>query len=143
MAITQLSVYLVNEPGSLSRAVNAISEAGVNIRALSLADTKDFGILRLIVSDIDKTRQILDAHTIATETPVIAVKMKDKAGSLNTILQILDTEDINIEYIYAFTSSGPENAYVVLRVDDTETAEKVLERYGETVLSDEDLKELL
>ena len=143
MAITQLSVYLANEPGTLSRAISLISEAGVNIRALSLADTRDFGILRLIVSDVQKTKDIIADHNIASETPVIAVKMADKAGALNDILRILEKENINIDYMYAFTSAGADSAYVVVRVDDIENAEAVLKENGQETLDDEGLKALL
>ena len=143
MAITQLSVYLENKPGTLSQVINTISDAGINIRALSLADTRDFGILRLIVSDVQATRAILDDQAFATETEVIAVKMSDKAGALGNILKILEEESVNIEYTYAFTSPSKEQACVVFRVGDTKAAEKVLNSYGEVTLNDEDLKDLL
>ena len=78
MAITQLSAFLANTPGTLSQAVSAISEAGINLRALSVADTTDFGVLRVIVSDIEKAKDVLGEHTIVSETPVIAVKMDDR-----------------------------------------------------------------
>ena len=143
MAITQLSAFLENKPGTLSQAVAAISEAGINLRALSVADTSDFGVLRVIVSDIPKTKEVLSEYTIATETPVIAVKMSDEAGSLKQILDILQAAEINIEYVYAFTSAGKGNAYVVMRVDDIESAEAVLNENGKETLSDEQLTELL
>ena len=143
MAITQLSAFLANKPGTLAQAVAAISEAGVNLRALSVADTSDFGVLRVIVSDVAKTKEVLSAHTIASETPVIAVRMDDRAGSLKEILDILQTADINIEYVDAFTASGEGSAYVVMRVDDIEGAEKVLQENGKVTLSDDDMTELL
>ncbi len=143
MAITQLSAFLENKPGTLSQAVAAISEAGINLRALSVADTSDFGVLRVIVSDIPKTKEVLSEYTIATETPVIAVKMSDEAGSLKQILDILQAAEINIEYVYAFTSAGKGSAYVVMRVDDIAGAEAVLNENGKETLSDEQLTELL
>ncbi len=139
MAITQLSAFLENTSGTLYEAVSAITEAGVNIRALSVADTKDFGILRIIVSDIEKTKEALDDNTIISETSVIAVKMNDQAGALNNILKILKNDEVNIEYVYAFTGAMQDSAYVVLRVDDIVEAESVLNRNGIVTLSDEDM----
>jgi hypothetical protein len=139
MAITQLSAFLENTPGTLYRAVGSITEAGVNIRALSVADTKDFGILRIIVSDIEKTKAALDDNTVTSETPVIAVQMSDQAGALKHILDVLMNDDINIEYVYAFTGAMQGSAYVVLRVDDIEEAEAVLTKNGIKTLSDEDM----
>ena len=143
MAITQLSAFLENVPGKLCDAVAAITGAGVNIRALSVADTKDFGILRVIVSDIEKTKAALDEQTIVRETPVIAVKMNDKAGALNDILSILKSADINVEYVYAFTGAVQGNAYVVLRVDDEEQAEATLAKNNIHTLNDEDINDYL
>ena len=143
MAITQLSVFLENKPGQLAAAVKLISEGGVNIRALSLADTRDFGILRLIVSDNKKAKELLAEKSIVTETPVIAVKMEDEAGALNRILQSLQEERINLEYLYAFTGAAAYSAYTVLRVDDAAHAELVLKNNGVSTLSDAELMELL
>ena len=136
MAITQLSVFLENRPGQLAAAVRTISEAGVNIRALSLADTKDFGLLRLIVDDIPKAKQVLSERSIVLETPVIAARMDDVSGALDHILQLLETTQINVEYMYAFTGAAAGSAYVVLRVDDAEAAEKALKQGGVSLLSD-------
>ncbi len=143
MAITQLSVFLENKPGQLAAAVKLISEGGVNIRALSLADTRDFGILRLIVSDNKKAKELLAEKSIVTETPVIAVKMEDEAGALNRILQSLQEEQINVEYLYAFTGAAAYSAYTVLRVDDAAHAELVLKNAGVSTLTDAELMQLL
>ena len=143
MAITQLSAFLENTPGTLYQAVSAISDAGVNIRALSVADTRDFGILRLIVSDVEKTREALSDDTVITQTKVIAAKMSDEAGSLKKILKIIRDTGVNIEYVYAFTSPVAGSAYVVLRVDDEAGAEAVLAQNGIRTLSDEDMNGLL
>ena len=136
MAITQLSVFLENRPGQLAAAVRTISEAGVNLRALSLADTKDFGLLRLIVDDIPKAKQVLSERSIVLETPVIAARMDDVSGALDHILQLLETTQINVEYMYAFTGAAAGSAYVVLRVDNAETAEKALKQGGVSLLTD-------
>ena len=143
MAITQLSAFLENTPGTLYKAVSTISDAGINIRALSVADTRDFGILRMIVSDVEKTKEGLSDSTIATETKVIAAKMSDEAGALKKILAIIQATGVNIEYVYAFTSSVAGSAYVVLRVDDVESAEAVLAGNGIEMLNDEDMTALL
>ena len=143
MAITQLSAFLENTPGTLYKAVSAISDAGVNLRALSVADTKDFGILRVIVSDIGKTKEVLSDDTVVKETRVIAVKMSDKAGALKEILKIIQETGVNIEYVYAFTATVAGSAYVVLRVDDIDEAETVLRGNGIKTLSDADIEEIL
>ena len=143
MAITQLSAFLENRPGTLYEAVSAISDAGVNIRALSVADTRDFGILRLIVSDVEKTREVLSDDIVITQTKVIAARMSDEAGSLKKILKVIQATGVNIEYVYAFTSPVAGSAYVVLRVDDNEGAEAVLARSGIETLSDSDMTALL
>ncbi|MCR5151034.1 MAG: ACT domain-containing protein [Clostridiales bacterium] len=143
MAVTQLSVFLENRPGMLDKTVAAITAAGINIRALSLADTKDFGILRMIVSDIEKTKAAVSGDTVIKETHVIAIGMDDKSGALNNILRILSADGINIEYVYAFTGAVRGKAYVVLRVDDVGHAEKTLSANGIETLSDCDIKEFL
>lgn len=139
MAVKQLSVFLDNKPGRLADTMKLISTAGVNIRALSLADTKDFGILRVIVSDAVKAKAILSERLIVSETDVIAAEMSDKAGALSDILDILKEADINIEYLYAFTGSKADSAYVVLRVDDVLHAEAVLAGENIPMLSEEEL----
>ena len=136
MSIKQLSIYLENKPGKLAEALRFIKEAGINIRALSLADTKDFGLLRLIVDDIPKAKQVLSERSIVLETPVIAARMDDVSGALDHILQLLETTQINVEYMYAFTGAAAGSAYVVLRVDNAETAEKALKQGGMSLLTD-------
>ena len=143
MAITQLSAFLENTPGTLYQAVSTISDAGVNLRALSVADTSDFGILRVIVSDTEKTKAALSDVAVCTETKVIAAKMSDEAGALKKILKIIRDTGVNIEYVYAFTSPVAGSAYVVLRVDDEAGAEAVLAQNGIRTLSDEDMNGLL
>ena len=143
MAITQITVFLENRPGQLAAAVQAISGAGVNIRALSLADTKDFGLLRLIVDDVAKAKEVLSERSIVLETPVIAARMDDKAGALNNILRLLETTQINVEYMYAFTGATAGSAYVVLRVDDDAAAEAALTAGGVALLTDAEMKEIV
>lgn len=134
MAIKQLSVFVENKPGKLLEIVKELAAANINIRAMSIADTKDFGILRLIVSDTDKAKEILSDNCVVTVTPVIAAEMSDKAGALSSILEDFGCENINIEYMYAFTASTAMGAYVVFRVDDNNAAERVLKSKGISVL---------
>ena len=140
MAITQLSVFLMNQPGALVDAVSAISGAGANIRAMSIAEANDFGILRIIVSDSDKICKLLGDKYLISKTEVVAARMDDRSGALYPILAVLSEANINIEYMYAFTGSDPEAAYVVFRVNDVKTAEEVLNANGISTLSDENLK---
>ena len=140
MAITQLSVFLMNQPGALVEAVQAISEAGINIRAMSIAEANDFGILRIIVSDSEAVGKLLGEQYLFSKTEVVAAQMSDRSGALYPILVVLNEANINIEYMYAFTGSGPEEAYVVFRVNDVKTAEEVLNANGIKTLSDENLK---
>ena len=140
MAITQLSLFLMNQPGQLVDAVGILSEGGANIRAMSIAESNDFGILRAIVSDTDLAVSLLKEKYLISKTEVIAARMGDKSGSLYPILRALNEANINIEYMYAFTGTGVDEAYVVLRVNDVETAEAVLKASGIPTLSDDNLK---
>ena len=143
MAITQLSAFLENKPGMLLEAISSLKEAGINLRALSVADSKDFGILRVIVSDADKARQVFGDNIIVKDTPVIAAKMDDRTGALTNVLEILQEAGVNIEYVYAFTGAMQGAAYVVLRVDDIESAEAILSQKGIRTLNDDDMKGFL
>ena len=143
MAITQITVFLENRPGQLAAAVKTISAAGVNIRALSLADTKDFGLLRLIVDDVAKAKEVLSERSIVLETAVIAARMDDKAGALDHILRLLEKTQINVEYMYAFTGASAGSAYVVLRVDNDAAAEAALTAGGVALLTDAEMKEIV
>ena len=142
MAIKQLSAFVENKPGRLLEMIKRIADEDINIRAMSIADTKDFGILRLILADVQKARDVLSEDTLVSVTEVIAVEMCDKAGSLYHILKILGDANINIEYMYAFTASTNLGAYVVLRVNDNEAAEQVLHSNGVETLSQADISEI-
>ena len=140
MAITQLSVFLMNQPGQLVSAVGKISETGANLRAMSIAEANDFGILRIIVSDEEQVCAALGGDFMVSRTQVVAARMDDRAGALYPILSALNEAQINIEYMYAFTASQASQAYVVLRVSDVSTAETVLHAHGIETLSDDSLK---
>ena len=139
MAVTQLSVFLENKPGRLAETVRALKEHRINIRALSLADTKDFGILRLIVSDTELAKKVLSENSVVMTTDVLALRMDDKSGALSDILQVFEGATINVEYMYAFTGSDAASAYVVLRVDRIEESEAALKAAGIAVLSNDEL----
>ena len=142
MAIKQLSVYLENRPGTLAEMIRHISDYGINIRALSLADTAEFGILRLITADVTRAEQLLSSETIVKLTDVVVAKMDDKAGGLRVILDVLEAAGVNIEYMYAFTAPG-KSAYAVFRVDNAALAEDSLRANGIEPLQEGDLQALL
>lgn len=127
MKVVQISIFLENTGGRIAEATSILADANINIRALSLADTTDFGVLRLIVSDVDKAENALknDGFTVG-KTNVVVVEVSDKPGGLNKILQILAAQDINVEYIYALRQSG-DSAIMVFRFDNTDNAIKVLQ----------------
>lgn len=143
MTVTQLSVYMENKPGRLAAVISKLSEADINIRALSLADTSDFGLVRLIVSDPERGRDILKEMTLVFSNRVLAVEMDDRSGALSAILDALKEGAVNVEYMYAFTGKQPYSAYVVMQVDDMKRAEEVLDREKIRTLCDEDLPEYL
>ena len=140
MAITQLSMFLNNQPGQLVEAVGAISGLGANIRAMSIAEANDFGILRTIVSNPDQVYHALEGKFLIARNQVVAARMDDRSGALHAILSVLNEANVNIEYMYAFTGAGPEEAYVVFRVNDTESAEQMLAASGIDTLTDDNLK---
>ena len=139
MSVKQISVFIENRPGTLMELSKALSDKGIDMRAFSLAEANDFGILRTIVTDTDKVCEQLKEGYLVTRTRVVAARMDDRTGALYPILEALNESNVNIEYMYAFTGTGPEEAYVVLRVHDPDTAEDVLHARGIGTLSDESL----
>lgn len=140
---TQISVFIENKEGRIKKAINTLSEAKVNIRALSVGDTAKYGILRLIVSDNETAIKSLEADGfIVKESEVVVVVVPDKPNGLNSTLSILDDADINLEYIYAFVSSQPNEAIVAMKVEDTEKAIKVFEKNNAKILKKEDLEKI-
>jgi hypothetical protein len=131
MKVDQLSIFLENRAGRLAEVTRILSEAGVNIRALSLADTSDFGILRLIVSDFDKAKEHLKAGGFTVgRTTVVAVEVPDKPGGLHSILDMLRDAKVNVEYMYAFVSQASTNAVIIFRFDRTDQAIELLQKNG-------------
>lgn len=132
MIIKQVSVFVENRPGRLSEIVGILAKNGVNMRALSIADTMDFGILRIIVDEPDRVMLMLRENRItATAADVLAVRLEDKPGALSELLDALANEGISVEYIYAFVARQDDGAaYVVIRVEDNEKAQAVVEKLG-------------
>ena len=128
MTVQQLSVFVENKQGSLSKITELLAAEKIDLRALSIADTQDFGILRLIVDDTVRARDVLRDNGILVQiTEVLRVKLPDRPGALSEVLGVLDKAGINVEYLYAFLSQAtPDAAYVVLRVGDNDAAAKVL-----------------
>ncbi|MBQ2764067.1 MAG: ACT domain-containing protein [Firmicutes bacterium] len=139
MTIQQISVFLPNKPGSFCQIAKVLSDNDVNMRAMSVADTSDFGILRIIVDNNEKACAVLkDAGCIYKETPVVAMKVEDTPGALVGILEALKDAEISMEYMYAFTAKT-EGAYIVCRVNDVEKSMEALKAANITLLSAEDL----
>ncbi len=143
MSLKQVTVFVKNEQGALVEITSTLAAHNVNIRALSIADTEDFGILRLIVNDNDTAVKTLteEGHLIKV-TEVVGVKIGDQPGKLSKALEVLDDAHINMEYLYAFMTRTEKHAYVVLRVADNAAAEKALEDAGFHIITDADVNKL-
>jgi hypothetical protein len=140
MTIDQISVFVENEAGKLAAVTKTLSDAGVDLRAMSIADTRDFGILRIIVDDTDKAISALkDADYVTLTSKVIAAKIEDRPGGLASVLSDLSDADVSLEYLYAFVSRHEGNAYVVLRVEDTDDAVAALNEKDVQLVSAEEL----
>lgn len=141
MSVNQVSVFLENKPGTLNAMTEALANGGINIRALSLADTKDFGIVRMIVNDVYEATNVLkDANFVAKFTPVLIYRISDETGGLNKLLKSFTETEVNIEYMYAF--AGKKNAYMIFRVTDTKKAEALLSGKGLKSLTQEEIAEV-
>jgi len=135
MRVEQISIFLENKAGRLAEVTKVLSETGVNIRALSLADTSDFGILRLIVDDNEKAKKALKEHGFTVgKTDVVAVEVEDRPGGLSQILDVLSKKSINVEYMYAFVQHSGKDAVIIFRFDDIDAAVKLLQENNVRVL---------
>ncbi len=143
MKLKQISIFLENRKGRLWKALHILGQAKINIRALSIADTSEFGILRMIVPDPENAKKILEESNFVVKiNDVIAVGVPDEPGGLDGILGVLNEADINVEYLYAFAEKQMEKAIVVLRTEDIDAGLKALEGAGVTVLSPEEVYSL-
>ncbi len=138
MKVKQISVFIENRSGRLRDVANVLGKNNINIRALSLADTSDYGILRLIVNNPDKARKVLKEENFTlSETDVIAVEVSDRPGGLAEVLDIMGESGINVEYMYAFVEKSSENAVMIFRIEDIDNALAVLKDKNVTILNNE------
>jgi hypothetical protein len=135
MKVHQLSLFLENKPDQLTGPCRLLAEAGINIRTLTLADTEQFGILRLIVSDWEKGMRLLqEAGFVVNVTEVVAAEVPDRPGGLAELLAVFDKTDINIEYMYAFTFGRGDTAVMIFRFDNPDAAIQRLRNRGINVV---------
>ena len=140
MKIKQVSVFLENKVGHLRMVTEELKNANINIRAISLADSENFGVLRLVVEDPDKAYSVLrEANHAVKETEVIAVEVPDKPGGLSDVLRTFEDNGINIEYMYAVLEKRSEKAVIILRVEDIEDVIAKVEKQDVKLLSSEEL----
>ncbi|WP_449244087.1 ACT domain-containing protein [Desulfobacca acetoxidans] len=143
MKVEQISVFLENKAGRLAEVTKVLGEASVNIRALSLADTTDFGILRLIVDNYEKAREVLKQHGFTVgKTEVVAIEVPDRPGGLAWVLQILSNSNVNVEYMYAFVQHSGKNAVIIFRFDNLERAIELLQQQGVRIYRGEEVYRL-
>jgi hypothetical protein len=143
MAIKQLTVFIQNKKGTVASVTEILSKNNINLRALSIAETQDFGILRLIVNDDKQAEKVLAENGYLIKViDVVGVKIGDAPGKLTAALDVLDKADINVEYLYAFMARTEKHAYVVLRVEDNAVAEKILTDAGFKMITEADINKL-
>ena len=143
MAIKQLTVFVQNKKGTVVSVTDILSKNNINLRALSIAETQDFGILRLIVNDEAAAEKALQENGYLIKTiDVVGVKISDEPGKLTEALDVLDKANMNVEYLYAFMARTEKHAYVVLRVEENEAAEKALTEAGFKMITEADICKL-
>jgi len=136
MTLKQISVFLENTKGRLAEVTDLLGREGINLRALTLADTKDFGILRLVVDDPEKALSLLaKAGFTAKVTEVIGIEVDDNPGGLASVLNLLKVEEVNIEYIYSSLENSKKKAVIIFRIEDTEEGLKIIARKGIKTIS--------
>ena len=143
MEVAQISIFLENRSGGLADIVDVLARNGIDIKALTLADMSDFGILRLIVDQYDKAREILkDKGFTVGKTEVVAVEVPDRPGGLGLVLQILAQSGVNVEYMYAFVQHSGKNAVIIFRFDNLEQAIDLLQKEGIYIYKGEEVYRL-
>jgi hypothetical protein len=131
MKLKQISIFLENSPGRLYEATRALGDAGINLRALTLAEASDYGVLRLLVSDVPKARRVMmEKHFPARVDEVVAVAINDKAGSLADALKPLMDANVSVQYMYAFAGFTSDSAVMIFRFSDTDKAIDILQQHG-------------
>lgn len=142
-AIKQISIFVENKPGRMARVAKTLSDAGVNIRALTIAEAGDFGVIRMVVDKTERGYQVLRENGFTvSETEVLAVELKDVPGALYEVVNTLGMHNINVDYAYAFVTARAGRAMLILRVDDTERAEQVLTAAGVPILTTEEIQKI-
>lgn len=143
MRVEQIAVFLENKSGRLAEITAILAEDGINIRALSVADTADFGILRLIVDKVPEAEKVLRSNGFTVgKTTVIAVEVPDRTGGLATVLKSIEMANLNVEYMYAFVNKTGENAVLIFRFDDIDRAIISLQKDGFTILESKQIYSL-
>lgn len=143
MTVKQISVFLENKPGRLAEFSDVLSQNDIDLRALSLAEAEDFGIVRIIVDDVYKTSTVLkDANYVFSITKVLAVSIPDEPGGLSKVIRVLGDSDVNVEYMYAFITRKKGFAYMIFRVEDNQKAVQVLQQSGIRPICQEELEKL-
>ena len=141
--VKQISVFLDNKPNQLTGVMKLLKNHKINIRALSIADTKDFGILRMIADDTDKAVDVLrEASYAVADTEIVAITIPDTPGQLSRVLDILGEQNVNIEYLYAFLGKSDKSVSFVIRVDDNNNAASALEKGGIIQLTEHDIEKM-
>jgi hypothetical protein len=143
MKITQISVFLENRQGRLYDVCSLLGDNNVNIRALTIAETESFGVLRIVVDKSELAIRLLrDNHFVANFTDVIAIEVPDKPGGLASILKILAENDVNIEYMYGFVEKFSDKALLVMRFEDTDFAQQILAKHNVRAVAEKDIEGL-
>ncbi|MDO9044166.1 MAG: acetolactate synthase [Methanobacteriaceae archaeon] len=143
MKLKQISIFLENKEGRLKKAISILSQNNINIRALSIADTSEFGILRLIVPEPEKAQKKLEENNFVVKVnEVIAVEVPDQPGGLDSILSILYDSQINVEYLYAFVEKNEDKAIVVIKTENIDEGIAALEKSNINIMSAEDVNKL-
>jgi hypothetical protein len=143
MKITQISIFLENRKGRLYDVCSLLGRSDVNIRALTIAETESFGVLRIVVDKSDLAIQLLrDNHFVANFTEVVAIEVPDKPGGLASILKIFADNDVNIEYMYGFVEKFSDKALLVMRFEDTDFAQQILAKHNIHVVAEKDIQGL-
>jgi hypothetical protein len=143
MKITQISIFLENRKGRLYDVCSLLGKNDINIRALNVAETESFGVLRIVVNKPDVAVKVLkEANFVAKLTDVVAVEVEDRPGGLASILKVLADEDVNVEYMYGFVEKATDKALMVFRFDDIDKAAKILLKHGIKIATNSQIKEL-
>ena len=143
MKVTQISVFLENKKGRLFEATSVLGQNGINIRALTIAESEDYGVLRMVVDNPQKALDVFKKNNFsASITDIIAVEVSDEAGGLAKILKVFNDEDVNIEYMYGFVEKSGDKALMVFRIDDVDKALQILKKNNVNIIGEKEIESL-